>query len=220
MCFRSIEAVARSAVSKANIGGSIQGAALPCRRCGASQPATGRRRRAAAGTRRSATRDRLAPRLPSEQGLLLLRQDPGHRLDSDDLLRRVLVTSTSYQFPRPRWHPPLPFPESTRPNTASTVVAGFVIQKSLSNRLIEELRALSMSLVRAHGQGAALVLEAVVGFVLDRRVPLLVRHVPHESAALNHEVSYHTMKISPSKNPSSTYLRKFATDDGPCLSSS
>ncbi|MCY1554387.1 hypothetical protein D9M68_909560 [compost metagenome] len=46
-----------------------------------------------------------------------------------------------------------------------------------------------------HGQGAAHVVQAVVGFVLDRCLRLLLLHVGVETAALHHESRNHPVKL-------------------------
>ena len=52
----------------------------------------------------------------------------------------------------------------------------------------EKLRGGGMRVVGArHGDGVAVVLQAVVGFILDRRAGRLLLHARLEAAALDHE---------------------------------
>ena len=70
-----------------------------------------------------------------------------------------------------------------------------VIEEGVVGDVDEELRAGRMRLHGAgHGDGADLVGDAVVGFVLDRCAGRLLLHAWLETAALDHEVADHAVE--------------------------
>src|ERR1700734_4419843 len=67
-------------------------------------------------------------------------------------------------------------------------IASRVIEKIVVLQIHEELRGCAVYVIGArHGERAALVLEAVVRLVLDRRLRLLLGHVFGEAATLDDE---------------------------------
>jgi hypothetical protein len=72
---------------------------------------------------------------------------------------------------------------------------GLEVEEAIVGHIDEELGSGRMRVVGArHGDGVAGVLEAVVGFVLDRCVAGFLLHVGGETAALNHEAVDHAME--------------------------
>jgi hypothetical protein len=63
-----------------------------------------------------------------------------------------------------------------------------VIEKIVVLQVDEELRGCAVDVIGArHRQRAALVLQAIVGLVFDRRLGFLLSHVLREAAALDDE---------------------------------
>src|SRR5690554_6424226 len=79
---------------------------------------------------------------------------------------------------------------------APTVSGGCgVVQEVVVRYVDEELRGGRMGVGGArHGNGVAIVLQPVVGFIFDRLTRRLLLHALFEAAALNHEVIDDTMK--------------------------
>ncbi len=74
-------------------------------------------------------------------------------------------------------------------------IAARVIEKIVVLQIDEELGGRAVDVVGArHGQGAALVLQAIVRLVLDGRLGLLLGHVLGKASALNDEARHDAMK--------------------------
>ena len=70
-----------------------------------------------------------------------------------------------------------------------------MIERAVVLQIDEELGGCAVDVIGArHGQGTALVLDAIVGLVLDRRVSTLLRHVFGETAALDDEAGNDPVK--------------------------
>ncbi len=86
------------------------------------------------------------------------------------------------------------FDDFTEHAVAPAVLTG-VVQEVVVAGVDEELRSGGIGHVGAgHGDGVVVVLQAVVGFVLDGGVGGLLAHAGLEAAALNHEVVNHAME--------------------------
>ena len=74
-------------------------------------------------------------------------------------------------------------------------IAARVVEKIIVLQIHKKLRRGAVDVVGArHRQGAALVLQAVIGLVLDRRLGLLLRHVFREPAALDDKARHDAVK--------------------------
>ena len=70
-----------------------------------------------------------------------------------------------------------------------------VVQKAVVGHVDEKLCRGRVRVAGAgHGHGVVGVLEAVVGFVLDGRIRVLLLHAGLKTAALHHETGDHTME--------------------------
>ncbi len=72
-----------------------------------------------------------------------------------------------------------------------------VVEERVVGDVDEELRGRRMRFHGAsHGHGTGFVAQAIVGFVLDRRLGRLLLHARFETATLDHEVADHAVEHS------------------------
>src|SRR5262245_16955793 len=179
-----IGSVMRSRIMKAEIGGLTHLSI-------STVPALTTTQAASTPTTRRSARRASPGRAAGPAGSLL---NASSRLDRDRLGRHVLVAALVAGLDRGNrihdFHARIDAPEH-----GVTVVARLVVEEVVVDQVDEELRGGAVDVVGArHRQRAALVLEAVGGFVLDRLVAFLVLHVRGQAAALDHEARDHAVE--------------------------